>query len=350
MSEYDQLNARIKGMSSHLLTQAFYEQILAVPGQDDLVDALLNSPYGPALRDSLQGGLNLTAVERGLRYDLSDTFNRIYLLAPEHPRRLLAIQMRWADMKNVLTLLRGKVTGAGTEDIKSGMLSGGTLDEPRLVELAQEPDSLAVINTLSVWGFPLMGPLKQMGTRVRQRQFLVEAENCLVQAYFDWAWDTTSGGDRNSALIRDFVRQQIDLMNVLISLRIVRHQAQGTEVPMVALLPHGRLERRVLDRMRRCRDLDDALEILAGTYFSSGVARGILAFGEHRRLRMMERFLEHVVLATGCRMFRMDPLGIGVASGFLWRKFNEFLNLRILLRSKTYQRPTAAIREELLFV
>ncbi|MCF7974731.1 MAG: V-type ATPase subunit [Phycisphaerae bacterium] len=350
MSDYDQLNARIKGMSSHLLTEAFYEQILAVPGQEGLVDALLNSPYGPALRESLQLGLNLTAVERGLRYDLSETANRIFMLAPQRPRRLLEIQMRWPDMKNVLTLLRGKATGASSEDTMAGMLSGGTLDEARLMELAREPDALAMVNTLSVWDFPLAHPLKQMGPRIRDRHALVEAENALVQAYFDWAWDTADGRDENSTLIREFVRQQIDLMNVLICLRRVRQQAQGTEVPLVALLPHGRLERRVLDRMRRCRDLDDALEILAGTYFESGVERGILAFGEHRRLRMMERFLEHVVLATGCRMFRLDPLGIGVASGYLWRKFNEFLNLRILLRGKTYQRPTAAIREELLIV
>lgn len=350
MSDYDQLNARIKGMSSHLLTEAFYEQILAVPGQDGLVDALLSSPYGPALRDSLHVGLNLTAVERGLRHNLSDTANRIYRLAPEHPQSLLAIQMRWSDMKNVLTLLRGKVSGAASEDIMAGMLSGGTLDEPRLVELAAEPDSLALVNTLSIWGFPLVAPLKEMGGRIRERRSLVAVENCLVQTYFDWAWETASGKDENSTLVRDFVRQQIDLINVLVSLRMVRQQARGAEASHMALLPHGRLKRSVLDRMRRRRNLDDALEILAGTYFAPGVERGILAFGEHRRLRMMERFLEHVVLATGCRLFRLDPLGIGVASGFLWRKFNEFLNLRILLRSKTYQRPAAAIREELLIV
>jgi vacuolar-type H+-ATPase subunit C/Vma6 len=232
----------------------------------------------------------------------------------------------------------------------AGMLSGGTLDEPRLRELAREPDSFVMVNTLSVWSFPLATPLHQMGVRIRERESLLEAENGLVKAFFDWAWDRASGRDENSTLIREFVSQQIDLMNVLICLRTVRQQAQGTEVPLVALLPHGRLERRVLDRMRRCRDLDDAFEILAGTYFESGVERGILAFGEHRRLRMMERFLEHVVLAAGCRMFRLDPLGIGVPSGYLWRKLNEFLNLRILLRGKTYQRPTAAIREELLIV
>ncbi len=350
MSDYDHLNTRIKGMSSRLLTEDFYEQILAVPGQEGLVDTLLNSSYGPALRDSLRVGLNLSAVERGLRADLSATFDQILLLAPERPRRLLDIQMRWPDMMNALTLLRGKVTGASSEDIVEGLLPGGTLDEPRLVELAAEPDSLTLVNTLSIWGFPLAAPLKLMGPAIRNRESLVDAENSLVQAYFAWAWDRASGKDGNSTLIRGFVERQIDLMNVLTTLRAVRQAHRGTHVPLGPLLSHGRLESRVLDRMRDCKDLDGALEILAGTYFESGVERGILAFGEHRRLGVMERFLEHVVLTTGCRMFRLDPLGIGVAAGYLWRKFNEFLNLRILLRGKTYQRPTAAIREELLIV
>lgn len=350
MSDYDHLNSRIKGMSSRLLTEEFYDQILAVPGQEGLVDALLNSPYGPALRESLRMGLKLSAVERGLRAELSRTFNQIRTIAPERPRGLLEIQMRWPDMMNVLTLLRGKVTGAAREDIVESLLPGGTLEESRLSELAEAPDSLALVNTLSVWSFPMVGSLRQMGPRILHKESLVEAENLLVQAYFGWAWEAAQRRDENAALIRDYLSRQIDLMNVLTILRAVRQRRRGTEVPLVAPLANGHLEHRMLDRMRQCQDLDAALEILAGTYFESGVERGILAFAEHRRLGVMERFLEHVVLATGCRMFRADPLGIGVASGYLWRKFNEFLNLRILLRGKTYQRPSAAIREELLIV
>ncbi len=350
MSDYDHLNARVKGLSSHLLSGEFYEQILAVPGSDELVDVLLESPYGPALHDSLQVGFNLTAVESGLRTDLSRSFRFVFKLAPEKPQRLLEIQMIWPDMMNLLTLLRGKVTGAATDEIMAGMLPGGTLDEPRLNELAAEPDAPSLVNTLSVWGFPLVKPLKKMGKALQERASLIEAENHLARTYFTWAWDTAAGRDENSALIRDFVQRQIDLFNVLMILRAIRHRGRGTDVPLVSLLPHGRLGRWLLQRMQRCRELDDALEILAGTYFEVGIERGILAFGEHQRLGVMERFLEQVVLGTGCRLFRLDPLGIGVAAGYLWRKFNEFLNLRILLRGKAYQRPATAIREELLIV
>ena len=91
-------------------------------------------------------------------------------------------------------------------------------------------------------------------------------------------------------------------------------------------------------------------EILAGSYFSRAIDRGILAFGEARRLAVMERFLEIEIAEAGCRMFRADPLGAGVPLGFIWRKYNEFLNLRILLRNKAYDKPAPVTREELFFV
>jgi vacuolar-type H+-ATPase subunit C/Vma6 len=89
---------------------------------------------------------------------------------------------------------------------------------------------------------------------------------------------------------------------------------------------------------------------LEGTYFLEAVERGILAFGETRNLAVMERFLENVVIKAGAKLFRRDPLSIAVPLGFIWRQYNEFLNLRILVRGKHYQMPANAIREELLFV
>ena len=93
-----------------------------------------------------------------------------------------------------------------------------------------------------------------------------------------------------------------------------------------------------------------AFEILASTYFAPAIDKGILMFGGRHRLGDMERFLEMVVIETGCRMFRSDPLGVGVLIGYVWRKLNEFLNLRILLRGKLYERSAVAIREELLII
>jgi vacuolar-type H+-ATPase subunit C/Vma6 len=129
----------------------------------------------------------------------------------------------------------------------------------------------------------------------------------------------------------------------------VRHKARGEALEVPEPLPGGLLPSAVLAALRQSAGMVDAFEALGGSYFASGIDRGILAFGASGSLGVMERFLEAVVILQGCRLFRGDPLGIGVPLGFLWRKYSECLNLRLLLRGKQFEMPAAAIREELLY-
>lgn len=354
MSDYDYMNARVKGMSSHLLTSQFYEQVLAVPDQNLVVDSLLNSSYGPALREALAVGHGLPAVEDGLRRNLFETFAILRQLVPDGPRKLLEVQWRRWDIANIVTILRGKAAGIPAEEILPMLFPAGDLDDAQLGELANEPDVPAVTDSLTVWGVPLAFSLRRIIREHADPLELTTIETALAHEYFAWALTEAGGRDENHELIRGQIQWQIDLMNVMAALRTARQRLRAKEEPpegySPAPIPWGRISRSVLMRLQRCADLDEGMEILASTPFAPGVERGILAFGERGRLSIMERFLECVVIESGCRMFRADPLGIGVAAGYLWRKFNEFINLRILLRGKAYHRPAAAIREELLVV
>ena len=161
MSDYDFLNARVRGMSAVLLTPQFYDQILAIEGTDTLIDALLSSSYGPSLRETISAGPSLGAVEAGLRHTLCKTFRKVLAIASESPRRLLEILLLYWDVLNILTICRGQVKGSASEDIIAGLFPAGELDEPRLVELAGRSDLVAVADTLCTWGFPFAFSLRR---------------------------------------------------------------------------------------------------------------------------------------------------------------------------------------------
>jgi len=317
MSDYDFLNARVKGMSSVLLTPQFYDQILAIEGTDALIDALLNSSYGPSLRETISAGPSLGAVEAGLRHTLCNTFRKVLAMASESPRRLLKIQLLYWDVLNILTICRGQVKESTPEDIIAGLFPAGELDEARLVELAGRSDLVTVADTLCTWGFPLAFPLRKSLQHLSGPEALSAIETVLAREYFIWARSEASGPDENQTLVRTHIQYQIDRVNIMSALRSVRRKTRGEGVDAVPWLGQGRLTLSWLEKLQHCPDLDMALEMVAGTYFAPAIERGILAFGEHRRLGLMERFLECVVLARGCRLFRSDPLGIGVAAGFL---------------------------------
>ena len=140
------------------------------------------------------------------------------------------------------------------------------------------------------------------------------------------------------------------MINVLSVLKQVDSRSRGVQEPDISRIPGGFIGPSEIQSLYESENLELALETLDGTEFSPAVERGILAFGESDRLSVLERFLEALVTERGVALFRKDPLNISVSIGFLWRKLNEFTNLRILARGKRYKLPPATIREEMVFV
>ncbi len=286
----------------------------------------------------------------GLRTGLFETFAQVRQMTPDKPRRLLNIQFHRWDVENIRTIVRGKSVGASEEDIVAALFPAGELDPIRLTELAAEPDVPAVADALAVMAFPEAFELRRVIRGPVHDIDLASVDIALSGGFFSWAVDQTPGSGPNEQMIMLQLERQIDLANVMAVLQVIRQRQGSDEGEMPKVIPHGSLSSAFVTKLALCGTLDEAFELLATTYFTPGIERGILSYGERQRLGVMERFLERVVIEFGCRMFRSDPLGIGVASGFVWRKYNEFVNLRILLRGKAYGRSPAGIREELLIV
>ncbi|MHC4508821.1 MAG: V-type ATPase subunit [Planctomycetota bacterium] len=350
MSEYDYLNARIKGMHSHLLAKEFYEQILASDGTAPLIDALLSSSYGPHLREALERDRSSAGIEWGLRRNLFDTFEKVRTLAPPEPRRLLGIQFRRWDIRNVLAIVRGKAAGLLPEDTLAGIFPAGELGDVELEELAAEDNIRAVVDALTAWSFPFAFELKNVVREHSGRRDDTSMEVEFMRIFFAWALDDLSVEDQDQSLLRNHIRNQLDLVNLKSVLWVVSQKEVGRHPDAVVPIPGGRIRTQMLSRIEQSSSLEMSFEILAESYFRRAIDQGILAFGETRRLSVMERFLEIEIMEAGCKMFRADPLGIGVAIGYIWRKYNEFTNLRILLRSKSFGKPAPATREELFVV
>jgi ATP synthase A1 C subunit len=350
MGDYDYLNARVRAMSTSLLGREFYERALATGGPEVLVEALLESPYGPQLREAMQLMEQPRAVDSALKRNLHATFAGLRWMAPPRPRQLLNVQFNQWDAANVLAILRGKVTKAEREEIVRGLLPTGEFTEVQLAELADEPDAVSVANSLTTWGYSFAYELRRAILQQQQSPDLVALESAVNGIYFRWGLAQLKEEDPNTRIARGMLQMQIDLANVRSALDHVRHREKGEPLESYQLVPGGRLRREILEEVARAEGTLAAFEMLAETYFSPAIEKGILAFGGARQLGVMERFLEQVVIEAGCRLFRRDPLSLAVPLGYVWLKHNEFLNLRILLRGRAYRMPDNAIREELLFL
>jgi vacuolar-type H+-ATPase subunit C/Vma6 len=337
-------------MHSNLLAREFYEQILLSQGTAPLVDALLSSSYSTHIREALERDRSVSGIEWGLRRNLFDTFEKIRALAAPKPRQLLNIQFRMWDTQNIIAIIRGKAAELLPEEILTAVFPAGELGDVELEELAAEDNVKTVIDALTAWNFPFTFELQKVIRKYSGQFNCAFMEPRFMRIFFEWALDNLTVEDEDHNLLRNHIRNQIDLLNVKNVLWAVSQVQSGRRPDRIVPIPGGRITARMLSEVEKSSSLEMSFEILADTYFRRAIDRGILAFGESRRLAVMERFLDIEIVETGCKMFRADPLGIGVPMGYVWRKYNEFINLRILLRDNSFGKPAPAIREELFLV
>lgn len=346
MGECDYLNARVRAMGADLLPVEFFEQTLSLESDELPMDALLASPYGPALRDALTQQSGITAVERALRRDLVRCFSRVRAMAPGAPRVLLDTQLARWDIQNVLAVLRGIAAGVGTGKVAAALIPAGAFPESQLMELASSADAVSLARKLVTWNYPFAFALHDAILGRRARPFdLSLVETAMYRAYYAWALSLGASSAEDRRIIRSLIAEQIDLANIKAALNLIRHKG----APFTPI-PGGRLKRLFLARLAGAANLEDAFSALDDSYFAPGIERGILAYGESRSLGVMERFLEQMVIQAGCRLYRSEILSIAVPVGYLWKKYNETVNLRALCRGRAARMPANAIRKELLLV
>jgi V/A-type H+/Na+-transporting ATPase subunit C len=310
------------------------------------------------MRESLGGAGPLSlcrVVESAAIRNTHASFAKILVMAPPEPRRLVALFLNRWDVANIVTLARGILIGSGPGETRAGLLPIGELSEAQLVELAAEGDLPHLADGLTTWGHAFSFALRRALRECIAPDDPRAVERALYQAYFSWALPQLKPSDRQQRVVRDCVRMMIDLANLGMILARVRDRARASAEERAASGPvetlgRGTIPDRLLAEIASADTLEAAFESLMETYFAPGVEKGILSFGQAQSLAVMEGFLEEVVMERGCRLFRRDMLGISVPVGFIWRKYCELANLRLLARGIAYGMPPNAIRQELVIV
>ena len=366
MSDYDYLNARVRGMSTALLGRELFEQVLSAYTDTMLMDALMSSAYGADLqraRELHPGAPLARAMEDAIWANASAAFARLLSAAPPGPRRLIALQLNRWDVGAVAALVRARQAEAEPHETQAALLPIGELTREQLEQLASEQTLNGLVEALTTWKHPLCFELRRaLADRARQQPVPSARvlEHALYDAYFSWALAQLRENEPQERVVRGSIRRHIDQMNLAAVLTSVRTRAAGAAAISgtepsdrpgpLRLYPRGLLEEKTLAELAASAPLEDAFESLADSYLGPGVEKGILAYGQSQSLGVMERFLETVWVEHSCRLFRQDVLGIAVPLGFVWRKYSECVNLRLLARGTFFRMPSQAVRLELVLV
>ncbi len=375
-------------MKSQLFDRSFIEGLLAMKSAEDVAAALGNTPYrGDIERGSVKYP-GIAGIEEGLKEHLSSTYAKVVKVVggnKEASRLLNLLLGRW-DLHNLRTVIRGKHSEATDEEIKSQLMPVGSLDEVVLTELIKQPNIKACIDLLANWKVPYAKPLQEGYRRYLNTGNLADLEMSVDKFYYEFALSETErrgplGSPQSVTLVGEFFKREIDFVNIMSALRLVKEhlaeelvkrsaseglgdrltggvaaagagdKGQSREGLARYFIEGGReLPVPRLVELAMLPEVEDLVEALRGTSYWQTLNEGLKRFFETGSISVLERIMEEGIIKSTVALFRLDPLNFSQIIAYLWAKFNEVVNLRIVLHGKAVGMQDDRIREALVLV
>lgn len=339
MGDVPYLNARLRAWRANLLTIPLYETLLHLSDLGGLREALERTVYGKRF-DTLPADAAVARLEELLRNEWSQTVARLRRIAGEVPGAVLDIVLGRSEVENLKTILRGKQAKIGSADLVAALLPAGSLDEAALAELARQPSAEAIVALLAAWRSPYARVLKAALREAREHRLesaLGGMELALDRFYFSSARERLGGEDQQSRLVRAWLGLLIDRVNLHVAFKLFGVGA-GAEMERLFIDGGSGAPLSCCRAVARAHDLGEAAQALEGSRYGALAPELMEELPEGRFLRWarLERSLDRLILGRIRLMARADPLGIGLLLDYLPRKYQEIVNLRLLLRAKVH--------------
>jgi V/A-type H+-transporting ATPase subunit C len=346
--EIGYVNARIRGMKSHLLDSEFYERLIHKPDVDAIISELERTPYRNDVELASVQADGIHCIENALRLNLARTSNLILrLVKDESFENLIRIVLNKWDVQNIKTIMRGKNIHAPADEIRECLVSAGELDEATLVELVKQPDIRAVIDLLGTWNSHYASPLTRSYDKYKKKRDLAVLEYALDKYYYKESLSTLKGKSYNVTILKELLCSEIDIINLKSALRMVRDGIKPEEGGRIFIEGGTVFETDFLKGLIKERRIMDVVTKLSGTPFSFLQPIG---HEENGRISQYEKQLDKYLIEKGIAFFRGDPLSIAGVLGYIWAKNTEITNIRIISRCKNAFIPENEIREEMINV
>lgn len=332
----DDVNARARGLGTHLLHAEALKALCRSPDLTTLAEALERAGLP---RAAVEGGTSAAELELAVRRAAA---RRIEILVRWLGDRsaALGVVLEDEDRRSLRAMLHGAVAGAAPEHRLAGLIPTPLLPERALEELAHQPNTGAIAALLVAWSHPYGSPL--LGPASAAEPDLFQLGTIVNRTYAARATATARAGGR---ALRAFTAETIDLENVMAAL--VLAAAPGDVDPRAAFLPGGWhvAEERFL-RAVASANVELAAGELAGAFAGTRLRGAIV---RHRRDPVA---LEEALLAARIRAqrdeARKSPLGPAPLLGYLLRLRAEATNLRAIIWGVALGVPAPALAETLV--
>ncbi|NLV26277.1 MAG: V-type ATP synthase subunit C [Methanomicrobiales archaeon] len=343
------VNARVRGMHSYLLPRKSLDNLVLKPDIESFIEELEKTLYREDLERALVIEFGVRGIENALRNNLIRTFRKIFrFVEGDLGEKYVRIFLRRWDIHNIKTILRGKKIQISSQEIRDCLVPAGELDEVTLRELLKQPDVKAVIDLLATWGHDVSIPLTRNFEKYSKSYDLVILEYALDEYYYEWALSQVSGRSKDEEIIRNLIATEIDVTNIKTIFSLQRDSIDPEDGEQILLLGGKFLERKKLVEMLGQSSFSDLFSYLQPTPYR--FLEELKSSDNRVKMSAYQNALDAFLIRQGASVFRGDPLSITIIIGYLWAKYNEIINLRIIARCKSVMVTLESLEAELTYV
>lgn len=329
-------NARVQAMRGKLLPKETYPKFLQMK-IPEIARSLGESEYKVEIEQLGKRYRGVDLAEYSLNRNMANTFHGLIEKAQGELQELLVDYMRYYDMENVTTVLRGKLSGIPEEEIREALIPAGAMTEPDFEKLivASYEETLELLRKMGY----------EEAVEWLTERPLPEVEDMLIRDYYATLLEQTSGGSKNMKMFNHFVRIDIDFMNLVNFLRLKRDQASPGTV--MEYMMDGGLELS-LPKLKALAEMEmeEALSTVERLHYFRE-SPGTLV-GAKESLIVLETALKKFQLDHATRVARQRPLSILVVLSYVLAKRTEVENIRNIVRGKEGELPIDLIRQQLV--
>jgi V/A-type H+-transporting ATPase subunit C len=349
LKDYSYANARVRAMTARLLGQDVFKSLLDAPDYNGALGVLEDTEYGEDIEHFILEGARPTTMDRAFNRNIIRNFAKIKEFFIGKPEEMVnALLSRW-DLYNLKTILRGMRALVPKTEISRNLVPIGTLDLVVLEEIISQPDLRASLDAVVMfspqWWIPYGQAISAHMGEYLHEHVLSILELALDKFHYKKITELLKKGDANSDLVGEVVKMEVDSINIVTLMRICglelkEAKAEDYYVSGGTLSEHDFLRIMGLGQPERVCEA-----LLSKTPYRAALENAWKRFEERGEGAFEDEMEKHLIKT--CISIAKDPLGIGIIIEYMWKKYLEVTNLRIIIRGKSIGLIESQIRKEL---
>jgi len=319
--------ARVKAKKANLMGNDAYQKMLLM-SLPEISRFISESGYAKEITE-LTGkfdGINL--IEHATYMNMSRLLKGILDSTTGELHDTLAADLEKWDIWNLKVILRGKSFGIDVDNLREDLVPAGNLDSAmleKLISLETEDDVLSQYCKMNDTVIPqsVMEAYKEQGN-------LAPIEDFLDKHHYERLLASIDPSSRPTRLYQDFVRKEIDIVNIETILKLKMEGVHGEEVMKYYISGGKDIDKKLATQLANAETLSAAVNDLAQLDFYEDIKEALDA--DANSLKDIVAGMKKYKMKMTRSFSHLYPLSIIPIIDYMIHKENEVNNIRIIAR------------------